>query len=91
MTGTISLDSRPSDSIALAVRAECPIFISEEIIDDAGVSIQFITEKDDVSTSDIEEKRIELERALEDAVTKEHYEEAAKIRDQIKKINEDLF
>jgi bifunctional DNase/RNase len=26
------LDSRPSDAIALALRADCPIFVNEEVI-----------------------------------------------------------
>ena len=28
----ISLDARPSDAIALALRADCPIFVNEEVI-----------------------------------------------------------
>lgn len=31
------LDSRPSDAIALAVRFECPIFVTREVLDQAGV------------------------------------------------------
>jgi bifunctional DNase/RNase len=30
------IDSRPSDAIALAVRAECPIFVSESVLEEAG-------------------------------------------------------
>lgn len=30
------VDSRPSDAVALAVRAECPIFVSQEVLDKAG-------------------------------------------------------
>ncbi|SMO51976.1 bifunctional nuclease family protein [Halorubrum cibi] len=29
-------DARPSDALALAVRVECPIVVSEEVIDEAG-------------------------------------------------------
>jgi len=32
------LDSRPSDAIALAVRVQAPIFVSEEVMDQAGVT-----------------------------------------------------
>jgi bifunctional DNase/RNase len=35
-TGTLGIDARPSDSIALAVRAGCPIFISEDVMEQAG-------------------------------------------------------
>jgi hypothetical protein len=34
---TIEIDSRPSDAIALAVRANCPIFALEKVLDAAGV------------------------------------------------------
>ncbi len=30
---TIEVDSRPSDAIALAVQAECPIFVAEEVLE----------------------------------------------------------
>ena len=34
-----AFDARPSDAIALAVRADCPIFLSESVLDGAGQSI----------------------------------------------------
>ncbi len=34
----IILDARPSDSVALALRAEAPIFASEEVMGEAGVN-----------------------------------------------------
>ena len=34
---TIQLDARPSDAIALAVRAKVPIFVEESVLDKAGV------------------------------------------------------
>lgn len=33
----VEVDSRPSDAIALAVRARCPIFVEERILDGVGV------------------------------------------------------
>lgn len=30
--GTLIIDSRPSDAIALALRADCPIFVADEVI-----------------------------------------------------------
>lgn len=30
--GTLTLDARPSDAIALALRADCPIFVDEAVI-----------------------------------------------------------
>lgn len=35
---TIEMDSRPSDAIALALRTHAPIFVSERVIEQAGIS-----------------------------------------------------
>jgi bifunctional DNase/RNase len=37
--GQIDIDSRPSDALALALRAEAPIFVEDEVLDTAGVLI----------------------------------------------------
>jgi bifunctional DNase/RNase len=34
---TIDVDSRPSDALALAVRARIPILVEEEVMEDAGI------------------------------------------------------
>ena len=36
---TIEIDSRPSDAIALAVRANAPIFAEEDVVEQAGVNL----------------------------------------------------
>jgi bifunctional DNase/RNase len=33
----LSIDSRPSDAVAVAVRADCPIFVADEVMERAGV------------------------------------------------------
>ena len=40
-TNRIRVDSRTSDAIALALRFECPIFTTEEIIEKAGIIMEF--------------------------------------------------
>lgn len=42
LTGVIRVDSRPSDSIALAVRAKCPIFVTQSVMDEAGQDVSAI-------------------------------------------------
>lgn len=37
----IRIDSRTSDAIALALRFECPIYTTEEIIEKAGINMEF--------------------------------------------------
>ncbi|MBP7600185.1 MAG: bifunctional nuclease family protein [Thermoflexales bacterium] len=44
----VIIDSRPSDAVALAVRADCPIFVENEVMDKAGV----IPDDEDESVKD---------------------------------------
>ncbi|OGW89435.1 MAG: hypothetical protein A3A73_05130 [Omnitrophica bacterium RIFCSPLOWO2_01_FULL_50_24] len=37
-SGEVKVDARPSDSIALALRAGVPIFVVEEVLEQAGIS-----------------------------------------------------
>jgi uncharacterized protein len=39
----IVVDSRPSDAIGLAVRALCPVFIAESVVEEAGISVNLVT------------------------------------------------
>ena len=41
----VEIDSRPSDAIALAVRAKTPIFVEESVLDRAGVALEQPEEK----------------------------------------------
>jgi len=44
--GTVSIDARPSDAIALALRTRAPIFVEDSVIDHAK-TVDFSSEKDD--------------------------------------------
>ena len=89
--GSIELDSRPSDAIALAVRAGCPLFVSEEVIDETAVSLEFISEKTEALNSEYDQRRLILEKELDKAIKLENYEEAAVLRDKLKNLDEDFF
>jgi bifunctional DNase/RNase len=89
---TVSIDSRTSDAIALAIRCDAPIFITEEIMKDVSI----LMEEDDFweETEEGETPRKvsfesmnseELQSALNDAITNEDYEKASHIRDVINK------
>jgi uncharacterized protein len=87
-----SIDSRPSDCIALAVRTKCPIYIDEGVVDEAGISITSV--KGQVEMNETEEDREkearldELQKQLEKAVEQENYEEAAILRDKIRQMEQ---
>jgi len=73
------IDARPSDAIALALRASAPIYVTEEVLDKAS------TEK--VTLEDEKEiKLTKLQQKMQKAVEVENYEEAAKLRDEIRSL-----
>lgn len=58
----LEIDSRPSDAIALAVRADVPIFVAESVMKEAG-----ITPEEDI-TEDMEEEDLEAFRDFVDTL-----------------------
>jgi bifunctional DNase/RNase len=46
---TMTLDSRPSDAIALALRLDCPIFVMQKVIDLSASSKQVDTDTEDAT------------------------------------------
>jgi uncharacterized protein len=95
---TYSIDSRTSDAVAIALRFDCPIYITEDILDKAGITISpsdgEVSSSNDTDT--IFESEItkygsysdeELYKMIDEAVKTEDYERAASIRDEIDKRN----
>jgi hypothetical protein len=96
---TNDIDSRPSDAIALAVRADAPIYVAEAVLQEASFIPSEEQEFERKSKSSYDEmesnypnskskeaKIAALQDKLRDAIEKEDYERAAKIRDEIKKL-----
>ena len=52
---TIEVDSRPSDAIALAIRAKVPIFVDESVLDQAGMVFESESEEGEGETSEAPE------------------------------------
>lgn len=46
----VVIDSRPSDAIAVAIRVDAPIFVSEKVLDDGSVSCS--TERDEAESEE---------------------------------------
>jgi bifunctional DNase/RNase len=91
-----SIDSRTSDAVAIALRFGCPIFITEEILEKAGITINPAdselssgNEVDNLfepeSTKYDSYSDEELYKIIDEAVKTEDYERAAAIRDEIEK------
>ena len=94
--GEHTIDSRPSDAIALAVRYGVHIYVAAEVMDEAA----FVPEEEgegeetELAGKSTEEaqppkpkSKLEmLQLQLKEAVEKEHYEKAAKLRDEIEKL-----
>ncbi|MBN2639135.1 MAG: bifunctional nuclease family protein [Bacteroidales bacterium] len=93
------IDSRTSDAVALALRFGCPIYALESIVDEAGITMEDsveehlhdLVEEDDEDPSDEDVSAYEeflldeLEQKLKKAIQEENYEEASRLRDEIKR------
>jgi len=100
MQGEIhEIDARPSDAIAIAVRFGAPIFVSEDILNEAGIleeqqenTVVAQDKAGEGASSEISSTTTsslnDLQKMLEDAVKREDYEEAARLRDEISRFNE---
>ena len=91
------IDARPSDAIAIAVRFNAPLFVTEEIMNEAGIKEeqkeegeeeQAAQETQGVSASLLTPDVLleELQSDLNDAISNENYEEAARLRDEISRL-----
>ncbi|MEE4115801.1 MAG: bifunctional nuclease family protein [Marinilabiliaceae bacterium] len=96
---SLLIDSRTSDAVALALRFECPIYITEEIMDKAGIVMEGTDYEEDLlgdaeaEQEDPGEKGStfdklplkELKKQLDEAILKEDYERAAALRDELER------
>jgi len=92
----LSIDSRTSDAVALALRFGCPIYITEEILEKAGITItptetETLPENDPDNLFETGNSKFdtyqdeELYKMIDEAVKTEDYERAASIRDELDK------
>jgi bifunctional DNase/RNase len=92
------IDSRPSDAIALAVRYSVPIYVSERVMEEASFVPESESEEGGKLSLPTQEKKPahlkmskleSLSAQLKEAVEKEEYEKAARLRDEIRKLAPD--
>lgn len=92
----LAIDSRTSDAVALALRFGCPIYITEDILEKAGITIttsetdppaesdlDLLTESGNSGFENLTDE--ELYKMIDESVKTEDYERAAAIRDEIEK------
>ena len=96
---TVTIDSRTSDAIAIAMRTGAPIFTTPEILDETGFEMEIKEEGDGDHEPDSDEDSMtanreprlenyaieELEKTLQKLIEREEYEEAARVADIIKR------
>lgn len=94
------IDARPSDAIAIAIRFGVPIYVSETVMDEAAAvpeadegeeQIESKTERPkknrERSPAFTKESKMEqLQKELTDAISREDYERAARLRDEIRRL-----
>lgn len=97
----IIVDARPSDAIAIGLRFDAPIFTTDTIMREAGITTTNTSEEEALEQEEPTEPKktkkkaisleamsiVELEAEMEKAVSDEDYEKAAKIRDEMNRRN----
>lgn len=94
----IEIDTRTSDAVALAVRFDCSIYTYEFILSSAGIVLdedtsinpeeeleEVLSDEPGEETTIDKKETAELEDLLKNALEREDYETASKIRDELKK------
>ena len=96
---TVVLDSRPSDAIALALRAGAPLFAATAILEQEGIedeepdtvdgeevaaAVASLFEPNDETASPLDL----LKQRMQQAIAEEAYEEAAQLRDRIAQLDQ---
>lgn len=106
---SIVIDSRPSDALALALRVDAPVFVADQVIEEAGLSVKQDVPIEDgedniaaIVASVAEDEPAEeapdqvtqqvdaLKARLQEAVELEEYEEAARLRDEIGRLEHSI-
>lgn len=95
------VDARPSDAVAVAIRFTAPIYVADKVIQEAGIQAEaadfnkdetvpaesaFANVPEPKAVSNQEERLASLKRNLDAAIAAEDYEKAARIRDEINKL-----
>lgn len=87
-----TVEARPSDAIALALRSRVPIRVALKVFNEAAVTVPMEDDHNEQQPTFSEnvheitkqaEIRFDLEKDLREAISREDYEQAARIRDRL--------
>lgn len=92
----MEIDARPSDALALALRYKAPIFVHKDVYESASIVVKNGGENESGEAGESQQiaeeslpkhisKVEKLKERLQKALKAEHYEEAARIRDELKR------
>jgi len=92
----VEIDCVAGDGISLSLVYDCPIYVSQSVLDNAGISINNdgspLDEEDIDDVEEEEPKRAvsieDLEKMMEGALANEEYEIAAELRDRIQMLKD---
>ena len=93
------LDARTSDTVAMAVRFDAPIYTTSDVLNEAGILLELEetqkmeVEEEEVLTdfNDLSEVSVEeLNQLLNDAVKEEDYDTALRLQEEIKRRNKKI-
>ena len=91
----VEIESSVGDAVILANIYDCPVFVSSDVLNSAGVLInddgtalsdEDMDDEDEVAVEEKTTSIENLEKMLEHAVANEEYEIAAKVRDRIEQM-----
>lgn len=81
---TLKVDSRPSDAIALALRCHAPVLVADAVMAEGAVVLEDDARKAAPPLA-AKDPTVALKAELNKAVEEERYEDAAHLRDEIKR------
>lgn len=91
--GEIEVDARPSDAIALALRCGAPIYVSEDVMEEAAISPSALEEQHEENSAEEEEEEDFFERlkrrSAEESRTSQPRDQLQRLQQQLQKAIEE--
>jgi bifunctional DNase/RNase len=84
--GRVTVDARPSDALAVALRCGATIQVADDVMAKAGVVLDKDGAPAGAATAPPADPVSELKAQLERAIAAERYEEAARLRDKLREL-----